>query len=223
MSTPYQKQFDVLQDLKIAYESKGYRFYVEPKGSFLPNELADFRPDAIAISDNERIIIEVINKAAKNYKKKVKQIREQMSLVPGNWKLEIVSIDGISEDEFIIPSEATLYLISSQIRDLLEQDFIEPTILMCFAAIEGVGRMILQKNNTNFDKRLAGYQLFATLEENGFITARNSKFLRRMWEGRNLYAHGYFSEANFRDVDAERLKNLTALLYNEADVPFSVS
>ena len=49
---------DLLRALRPQYESKGYTFFIHPTSDLIPPFLRGYRPDAIAVSEKDNVVIE---------------------------------------------------------------------------------------------------------------------------------------------------------------------
>lgn len=216
MGSVYQKSKNVLNDLKVAYESKGYRFYIEPSASFLPVYLKNYRPDALALSDEENVIFEVV-KHGKSGEEKAQNIKSLFNNLPENWRVEIVIIPEGKEDVKLATKEQLEW--SRLNIDLLFQDgFYEQCMVSSFAAIEAVGRKLLNKRIINFDRNLSGSTMISLLEEEGYLSLKQAAFCRGMWKKRNSFVHGYYDDGRISNEECEKLMSIVVVLFNEVGI-----
>ena len=52
----------ILELVREQYEADGFSFYLYPSKGLLPISVDGFKPDAIAISDEKKILIEVVSR-----------------------------------------------------------------------------------------------------------------------------------------------------------------
>jgi hypothetical protein len=79
----------VLENLRPRFEAEGFDVFLHPSPSILPPFMEGYRPDAIAVSPQKKIAIEVV-RPAKNTEK-IKQLQKLIDQ-HSDWELRVVRI-----------------------------------------------------------------------------------------------------------------------------------
>src|SRR3954447_18305828 len=138
---------DILRTLRNRYEGRGYTFIARPTGNLVPSFLRGYRPDALAISDRESVVIEVKARRNPEGQKNLAQIAERVAGQP-NWKLEIYYAGDFPRPVYGKPDEAEISRLLEEIRRLKDAGFSRAALVMAWAALEAVARAFRTDDET---------------------------------------------------------------------------
>jgi uncharacterized protein YutE (UPF0331/DUF86 family) len=200
------------------YAEKGYDVNVSPNRDELPEFLQNFRPDIVATSYNENVVVEV--KAWKNLVKSpylpklAKAIEENEG-----WRFEMVVTnprrknEPIEDDIDVLNKEDIIKRID-EIKHLLEIEQIEAAILLGWSAIEGTLRLLAKHERVKIKRRTPSYVAKKMLNL-GIITQEDHDILHDAIELRNAVIHGYKTAQADSGVVVDMLAIVEKLLTNK--------
>ncbi|HDS00393.1 MAG TPA: hypothetical protein ENO22_02710 [candidate division Zixibacteria bacterium] len=197
------------------YAEKGYDVNVSPNRDELPDFLQNYRPDIIATSYNENVVVEV--KSGRNLVKSpylpklAKAIEENEG-----WRFEMVITnprgkkEPIDDDIDVLTREDIIKRLE-EIKHLLEIGQIEAAILLGWSAIEGTLRLMAMRERIKIKRRTASY-LAKKMYNLGLITPDEYNILNEALELRNAVIHGYKTEKADSAVVEDMLTIIRELL-----------
>ena len=189
MATETEKtEIDILCTLRGRYEKRGYTFVAHPTGDLVPEFLRGYRPDALAISERDSIVIEVKARRSPDGQKSLAQIAERVARQP-NWKFEIYSAGDFPRPIYDRPSEAELSQLLEEIRRLQDAGFGRAALVMAWAALEAVARA-LRSENTAASGPMIPSEIVEWLSRTGHVDGPTGRLLRNMIKTRNAVVHG---------------------------------
>ncbi len=179
------------------YAEKGYDVNISPNRDELPEFLQNYRPDIIATSYNENVVVEV--KSGRNLVKSpylpklAKAIEENEG-----WRFEMVITNPRGkkepiEDDIDVLTKEDITKRIDEIKHLLEIGQIEAAILLGWSAIEGTLRLMAMRERIKIKRRTASY-LSKKMYNMGIITPDEYNVLHNAIELRNAVIHGYKTE-----------------------------
>lgn len=201
--TPQEREAAILESVRAGLTAEGYDVILQPDRLSLPPFLQHLRPDAIASRRDENLVVEVVSRTpAAN--RKIERVREALRSRP-KWKLRTIWTSGHDLPASLEkPSLEFVRDALTELDQLLEADFLRPGLLVAWACLEGVGRVLLPEA---LEKPQTPRRLVEQLAENGFIDRFEATQLRRLVDYRNRLIHGVIqttvSEAElieFRDI-----------------------
>jgi uncharacterized protein YutE (UPF0331/DUF86 family) len=186
MSAPAATEADVLQSLLPQYEAEGFQVYVNPSPSILPSFLQSYRPDAIALRGDKRIVIEVIRSTQSSAEK----VQRLQSLFPpkSGWELRVIYVSPLSDDRTLdIASYRSIDEAIERVSDLKRDGHFLPALVMAWATLEAIGRALLPER---FRRPQTPGRLVEVLASEGYLTPHEADALRPAITVRNMAVHG---------------------------------
>lgn len=180
----------ILSLLRDQYELDGFTFIEHPSSDMLPKAFGTYRPDAIALGDNEKYAIEV--KSGRTSPPGVRDVSGVVSSVEG-WKIRIVYPGDAPEGD--PGGQAPLVDFSGksgEVRALLDGGHSIAAVLFAWSVLEAAMLARLKSQygiDVSAPKSAAG--LIAKLETLGEITSEEARRLGKLASVRNGLAHGY--------------------------------
>src|SRR5689334_18586253 len=87
-SVAEERENTVLDLLRERYESEGYEVFLHPSPSVLPVILAHYRPDAIAVRGDDKIVIEIKSDGSRSEGARLKDLASTFASIPG-WRFVV--------------------------------------------------------------------------------------------------------------------------------------
>ena len=214
MSFSPSLEASVLGLLAERYREDGYDFIVYPGKELLPKRLQKFSPDAIALRDNEKIIIEVkaSTSAPSDYLGEYAEIARKEG-----WQFQLISATDY-------PSDRQAHRISDfkrvrsyidEIDELLQEGYYREAFVSYWFALEALTRLYQsRKSSENSMSFLSPLKVVGTLELFGIIGMRDAKSLRHYVKMRNQIVHGDLS-IRVTGNEAARIKSITYKVLSE--------
>jgi Uncharacterized conserved protein len=204
---------------RIAAElvADGYDVFREPQQQLLPEFLAGFTPDAIAIGKAKNLVIELVRQDARA-REKLRRIQEQLKGRP-EWELRVVVVPASSSPVIAQSDIAEINEHLSEIDELIAQKRLSAALLIAWATFEAIGRRI---SPTEFGRPQTPGRLVEVLARDGEIMPDEADLLRRLAELRNHLIHGVLHVApNQEAIEqfAAVLKRLSSTQMNDAVLP----
>jgi hypothetical protein len=196
---------DALERVAREYRDRGYVVVVEPQLNEIPEFLRNTRPDLIAFSEVENVLIEV---------KQTSQLRQSSDLAefarlvegqPG-WRFELITIANLDSSA---PKRWTVSDILARLEEAnsaAESGYYQAAFLLAYAASEAAVFAWADSISSNKLVRSPLRTARAIVRQmviDGAIKQPAFAQFQRMEELRNALAHGVESkEASIADVDA---------------------
>ena len=206
-----------IERVAASYRQKGYIVQVEPSADELPPFLIGFQPDIIAISDKDKVVIEVKPGSALTTSPYLEKMAEVVQ--KAQWRLELVVLR--SERNGFYADNATP-LPTFQVREgLKEADVLvksghpEAGFLIGWGSVEAVLRMVAQKQEIDLKKPVPAY-LIKNLAFLGILTQDDYDNLWNFLKIRNSLVQGYKVEQNVTNF-VEILNEIAQRLLSELE------
>jgi uncharacterized protein YutE (UPF0331/DUF86 family) len=183
-----KSEADILRTLRSRYERRGYTFIAHPAGDLVPPFLRGYRPDALAISDRESVVIEVKARRNPDSQKNLAQIAERVAGQP-NWKFEIYYAGDFPRPVYEKPDEAEISQLLEEIRRLKDAGFNRAALVMAWAALEAIARAFHSDDATGSGPMIPS-EIVESLSRAGYIDGPTGRLLRNMIKTRNAVVHG---------------------------------
>jgi len=200
---------DRLYDIAEEYKERGYRVTVLPSPNRLPEFLSRFRPDIVAESPNESVVIEVKssdNVRGTDYWRELSFIIQQH---PG-WRLELI-VNGASKSQK--PKTINKELIKKRLQEgqqLSQQEMLAAALLITWSAAEAAMRLASKSHDVDLpDWRPA--TVISSLYSDGLLERIEYDFLLDCMQIRNAVAHGFY-KGRIKQGTLKRLQQLTLRL-----------
>lgn len=212
MTDTLAKERDLLGLLKEQYEAEGYSFYEYPEDRLLPPELRKLHPDALAIRDGERVIVEVKPRGG-SASEATLALARAIERMP-NWTFRLIVADQLAAD---LPSPAAPDLKALQreyetAEQLALSGFNKAAFISLWSFLEALARFAAERENKDKPPaRLLPKTTISYLEDEDLIAEEKARELRDLIALRNRIVHG--------DLEAEvepRALNAIKAAGNEA-------
>nr|WP_321507938.1 DUF1508 domain-containing protein [uncultured Celeribacter sp.] len=203
---------EVLLDATVRkLSAEGYSVVVEPEQSILPPILQGFRPDAVAIGKEPKLIVEIATESQASAAR-VKSLQESLKKISG-WKLHLVLSRVGREDLLAAVSDNR---IARTLNKAVEVADIEPQagLLLCWAAFEALSRA---RRPSEFSRPQSPGRIIDRFSARGIISSHEASFLRKLANMRNAIIHGDLVHGvSKRDVT--RFSDLTRKLMDSVNL-----
>jgi hypothetical protein len=181
-----------LSEIASEYRAKGYTVIASPSAEQTPAFLRDCAPDLIAVSANDRVVVEV--KATPSFESdRMIRIAEAVAENPP-WRFELVTANPSAAPD--VPAFGDLVSVDrvpelfADAELLLRQHHPEAAALVAWGAIEAVLRS--RANAAGLDlERQSSARLLTELYGSGAIEPALYQQLLQLMEFRNAVAHGF--------------------------------
>jgi uncharacterized protein YutE (UPF0331/DUF86 family) len=189
MDTESEKsEADILRTLRNRYERRGYTFVAHPTGDLVPEFLRSYRPDALAISQRDSVVIEIKARRSADSQKNLARIAELVAEQP-NWKFEIYYAGDFSRPVYEKPDGADVLRLLDEIRGLLSSGFTRAALVMAWAALEAVARALRSDDKSGSGPMIPS-EIVEWLSRTGHVDSSTGRVLRNMIKTRNSVVHG---------------------------------
>lgn len=178
----------ILDNIVEDLTSDGYEVFVNPQSVLLPGFMKSYRPDAVAFRRDKNLAIEIENKS-KQSKTKVEHLRALFNAPEArDWALQVHHFRSERPLSTLGPVripeiEAAL----SEIEALLSESEKRPALLMAWATLEAMGRVLEPQR---ISRPQTPRRLVEMLASNGHVTPTEADTLRKFIDRRNSLIHG---------------------------------
>lgn len=210
-ATLQEQEADFLQTLRSEYEGRGYRFYIHPTEHHLPSFLASYRPDAIAISPKESIVIEVKARREASNEPRLSKIARLIEKQPG-WKLKIYYRAATIPRLYDVPTKNSVKEQLTEAEKLFASGHARAAFIIAWAALEAAARAANPSDERG--RVMMPRELVEWLAYEGHIDPSASRQLRDLIPLRNAIVHGA-SEVALKHEDFRFLQTVLQSLINE--------
>ncbi|GGJ54520.1 hypothetical protein CDQ92_18285 [Sphingopyxis bauzanensis] len=183
MTEIWDTERELLEATARDLTAKGYDVVIEPSPNLLPAALSIFRPDAIALGREPKLIVEIASEGA-IAAAKVARLQEALAQNP-EWKLHLVISRVKRTSLSVMPNE----LIAPTLDSAKKVAQIEPraALLLGWSAFEAVSRA---RRPSVFSRPQSPGRIIERLAAEGVLTPTDAAFLREMAHARNAFIHG---------------------------------
>jgi REase_AHJR-like/Protein of unknown function DUF86 len=187
------READLIEQLRRSYVSRGYKFIAQPRGSDSPVFLENFVPDAIALSNNDKVVLEI--KSATSSKSKSDLVKFLAQEVPKHvgWRFELV-IESEADLNSDRSADLTFAMIDVEIVKVLrlfkEKDF-KLSIVLGWAILEALCRRLIFDEENFAPSRYKPRSVVEALVSNGFVDDEDGARLLEISQIRNRLVHGF--------------------------------
>jgi uncharacterized protein YutE (UPF0331/DUF86 family) len=178
----------VLETLRPQFEAEGFDVFLHPSPSILPPFMQDYRPDAIAVSPQKKIVIEVLRPLDKS--EKIEQLQKLVDHHP-DWELHVVRVPSSSSTIAVAPRSSIVDAIA-RILDLKKDGHMMPALIMSWVALEAIGRALLPEK---FGRPQTPERLVELLAYEGYLAPDEADSIRPLITLRNTAVHGALDSA----------------------------
>ena len=188
-----EKEEEGIRAVAARYQSRGYEVFVRPDPDLLPDAIRDIRPNLLARSASETVLIEVKSSASLRRGNRLRRIAQFVEKMPG-WRLELVVVN--PKTELSVPIDGAA-LSRQQILERLDEakelaasGHLQAAFVMAWIAAEAALRRLAPE----FGLDASGYSpgsLCRVLYSSGVISEKTYEILSRVMETRNSVVHGF--------------------------------
>jgi uncharacterized protein YutE (UPF0331/DUF86 family) len=186
-----------LESLASEYRAKGYEVHVHPDRSHLPSFLVGFSPDMIALSPQDKVVIQI--KTAQAFDPE--QVQKLAEFVEGQplWRYEVALVnlpaapDVPAEEELAAEDQVTQLIANAEL--LADQNQIEAAALLAWSAVEAILRRRARSDAPELERQSSA-RVLKHLYSLGRIQRDLYETLSRLMEFRNAVAHGFAPRVN---------------------------
>jgi REase_AHJR-like len=187
-NTAEKSETDILRVLRSRYEKDGYTFVAHPTGELVPAFLGKYRPDALALSENESVVIEIKTRKGTSTEGTLAQIAKRVASQP-NWKFRVYYTSDFSRPAFQPASKASVLDLVEEIEKLRKAGFVRASFVMAWTALEAFARL-LHANESGADSAMIPSEIIEWLTQSGNIDPPVGRMLRSVVRTRNAVVHG---------------------------------
>lgn len=204
-----------LEDAAREYESRGYRVILDPAPHDLPDFLMGLRPDLLAYSDQENVVIEAKSGTALAQSPEIVALANAIKAQPG-WRFELVVTGSRSSEDFTGLDIWEIRQRLADARELLIGNEAAATILV-WSAAEAAMRLIAHANMVALRKeqRESPLHMAKQLFSVGLLSDEDYGVLQRGASLRNLLVHGYRTPQIERESVRDLIASVEHLLSEE--------
>lgn len=180
-----------IREVAREYRRAGYQVLVEPAGPQVPAFLGNYRPDLIAIGEQESVVIEVKSTRGFDRSQENREIAARVVKQPG-WRFELVVTGPRRERQIEEQEPWDLPVVDSyleQVRKLLDTENREAAFLLLWANTEALLRRVALKEDVRVGQ-VSPSQLVRELATQGLLERPDYLALERAAMFRNAFAHG---------------------------------
>jgi hypothetical protein len=187
----------------------GYRVQAQPNPTSLPFDLGGYRPDLLAVRDDEKLLVEVKGSALRLPIERYQRIAEDVSSHAG-WRFVLVTPDDISA---VCTVPGSLHILTwdeirkraSDADELIRSGQNDAALLLLWTAFEAAMRRQAQEIHIPVE-RLPISVLLKHLYSNGELSMNQYDRVMRYLQTRNQAVHGY--EVEGLDEASDDLRSL---------------
>jgi len=180
-----------LESVRENFESKGYRFIVDPRPDELPSFLGGHRPDAIATKEHDNVIIEVKPRPTGEARSSVAKLSRQVP--PGSgWRYILVYAGQDPHDiiELSRPRKSQIDEALKEVHSLQEAGFDRAALIECWSLLEALARRLYAEDTTVSLRPLSPIQIVERLAMDGQLDDQDARRFRALSSVRNAVVHG---------------------------------
>lgn len=198
-ATDLQWERELLDSYRQHYEGLGLRYIVEPQAGDLPDFLRVYRPDAVAISGEGGVVLEVKQIGDEPTNEQLRHMAAEIAKHKG-WRLDLLLADRSFVDQgYLLPSREEVGLELEKLRkDSQAHDSIgAPAVHLLFgwALFEAAARRVLVDADIGISRNVMNpKELIERLVTEDFISDMEGEAAVKLMRQRNLVAHGFLKQ-----------------------------
>lgn len=195
----------VLEKLRPRFEKLGYEFAVHPSASGLPDFMAGWIPDAVAMRTTDNVAIEVLS-PTRVQDEWLHQLRKRFE---GQifWRLAIVvgGQEELSKEKIPTDDIASIREQQKELEQLLANGHNPAALVMGYALLEAALRLI---GSSKEDRPMKPGTVVQALAMDGLLDPPEEQHLRSMIATRNKVIHGHLGI----EVEVEQVQAVLAAI-----------
>lgn len=189
MTASSQTANELLAAASRQLSEQGYDVVREPSRYLLPDQLRHFRPDAIAIGRDPKLVVEIARERPADAER-VERLQQALKEMP-DWHLHLVLDRASTDPELARVTDNEIASTLDQSLAVAEVDT-RAALPMAWAALEALGR---QRRPHEFSRAQSPERIVERLAFEGIIIPSDAAFLRSMARSRNAFVHGDLRQA----------------------------
>jgi len=205
--TPVRSEREEIERIAQEYRDRGYAVAVHPRGDGLPSFLAGTSPDLIAISEGEKVLIEVKWTTELRRSPDLTDFAKRVEAHPG-WRFELVTISRIDPNLGVATHSKrwSIREIQTRLKEahaIAKAGHCDAALLIAYAAVEAALFAWTDSSSTKEIQTLrTARAIVRQMAIEGAIGRRELAQFQRIEELRNALAHGVAArEASRSDVN----------------------
>jgi uncharacterized protein YutE (UPF0331/DUF86 family) len=194
----------ILESILSRLRADGYDVFRKPPPHVLPEFMADYRPDAIAIGRGKKLAIEIVGDQSRS-PAMLSKLQERFTPDSG-WELQVVyarSQPSIQSMETV--PETSIERSLATVGQLNEAGLTQPALLIAWASFEALGRRLLPDH---FERPQTPGRLVEILAREGHLTPDEADAVRQLIATRNRLIHGDLDV----QIDKAQVEHFTSML-----------
>jgi uncharacterized protein YutE (UPF0331/DUF86 family) len=194
-------------------EAEGYDVFIQPRPPHTPPFLGDFLPDAVAIGNGKKLMIEVVKGGLED--KNLRALAEKFER-QREWDLKLILVSPTSSGEGLsVQSSEAIQSALHEITALRDGNALRAAYVLAWAALEAEARRLMPNQ---FRRAQSAGRIVQALGQEGFLTPDEADQVRGMIDIRNRLVHGELSAAVTHE-DVDRMLAVLGSLREQEVVP----
>lgn len=189
MSDMKETERATLEKMSKIWTDQGFQIFIQPSKDALPDFLQSYIPDAILIKDDDKVLVEIIQKGQPHAEERIRRLKELISN-QSEWRLEVV----YSGADVPAVKRVGLEDIRGSLESAEELLAKEPraSLLLLWASLEAAARNIFPNQ---MSRPQSPGRIIELLAGSGEVTPYEAQNLRHLMNLRNRVIHGELNTA----------------------------
>jgi uncharacterized protein YutE (UPF0331/DUF86 family) len=200
----------LLMELRARYEGEGYKFIVHPTAKDMPEFLRGYHPDAVALSEKDKIVIELTGQPPNPGR--LSELTRSIERQPG-WRVMLYRFPGRPQ-LYDKPAVADLRAQFEEAKKVFAAGYGRAAFVLGWATLEALARAISPNNEKT--EAMTPPELISWLEQQGYIAPETRHKLRELIPVRNAVIHGS-REVQFGKQHWTALERVLKTLLDQVD------
>ncbi|PPR19567.1 MAG: hypothetical protein CFH40_02255 [Alphaproteobacteria bacterium MarineAlpha10_Bin3] len=184
---------EILKTAADGYRDRGYQVKILPDRDDLPRFLKMFAPDLLAVSADDRVVVEVMLSGSAPKGKSLTALAVAVQN-ERDWRLEVIYSDELAEERTRKPGRNVRRQdISNKLREvdsLLRENRNDTALLLLAASIEGTLRLVGKFEDIRIDDRDSPIAVLKISLAHGILSEKQFETFKEILIFRNMVAHG---------------------------------
>ena len=201
MTEIWDTERELLEATARDLTAKGYDVVFDPSPNLLPAALSRFRPDAIALGREPKLVVEIATEGPVA-SAKMARLQEALAQSP-EWKLHLV-ISRVKRTNLSVVSDEVIAPTLDSAKKVAQIDS-RAALLLGWSAFEAVSRA---RRPSVFSRPQSPGRIIERLAAEGVLTPTDASFFREMANARNAVIHGNLIQS----VDLSQVERFLATI-----------
>ncbi len=200
-----------VREVAESYRRRGYQVHIQPTRQEVPDFLNGYRPDLIAESANDSVVVEI--KSTGGTKPVTWQWLARTVKAQPNWRLDLIVTDpmnSVSGDPRL--SEAEIEKRLNESNHFVKSGILDAALLVSWTALEAALRRLCDKYELDLPDEATG-TVITRLYTDSLMEREDYDALMRGLTQRNAVVHGY--KPSVRPEDISILHDITGRVLAE--------